>query len=340
MAEYAGGCAMTATHLQIAVRAWATTNQPRRRASQNTSPKWPDTVLLLDCETTTDETQRLTFGFYRLCAWTDTYDLTCAEEGIFSGDDLAHLDAPGLAVLRQYAATHQQDTHGAPPKPLTVRTRREFVEGVFYSEAYSTRSMVVGFNLPFDLSRLAVRWGNARGRNAGGISLTLFERWDAVAGKYIENKYRPRLVIVSLDSKRALIRFTRTGKIDPDDMIPEGSADNVPVIGYRFRGRFLDLKTLIFALTDKAHSLRSACKSLNAATLKGDAGAHGVITPQYIDYARQDVAATQALLVAARREFDRHDDIDLLPDQAYSPAALPKAYLRAMGITPLLERDP
>ena len=38
-------------------------------------------------------------------------------------------------------------------------------------------------------------------------------------------------------------------------------------------------------------------------------------------------------------EFDLHP-IDLEPERAYSPASLSKAYLAAMGITPLLERHP
>jgi hypothetical protein len=330
---------MTASHVQIALRAWAVKDETSRTGSANRSapPKWPDTVLVFDTETTVDETQRLMFGWYRLCAWTPNADLECVEEGIFQGDDLTQRDPRGYAVLRQYVTTHQQDTAGLRQRPLTLRTRRDFVERIFYNEAYKTHSMIVGFNLPFDLSRIAVRAANARRRGGSGFSFTLFERWDRDVGRYIENEFRPRLVIMSIDSKRALIRFT-TGKADPDDMIPEGSTDGRPVKGHRHPGRFLDLKTLVFALTDRPHTLESACKSLNATELKSYTGKHGVITPEYVDYARQDVKATQALLVAARREFDRHP-IDLLPDRALSPAALPKAYLRQLGITPILERE-
>jgi hypothetical protein len=198
--------------------------------------------------------------------------------------------------------------------------------------------MVVGFNLPFDLSRLAVRVSAGRGRNAGGFSFTLFERPEPASGELIEAKFRPRVVIQSQDAKRAFIRFTRTAKADPDDTIPEGSTDGLPLKSYRFEGRFLDLKTLAFALTDRAHSLRSACEAFGAEIGKGETDQHGVITPDYLDYARRDVKATQSLLVKLRQEFDRHP-VDLLPDRAYSPAALAKAYLRAMGITSLLERE-
>ena len=58
---------------------------------------------------------------------------------------------------------------------------------------------------------------------------------------------------------------------------------------------------------------------------------HGRITPDYIEYNRRDVLATQELLVAARREFDAHP-IALNPCSAYSPASIAKGYLRALGV--------
>jgi hypothetical protein len=328
---------MTASPLQIAVRAWTTTGKEQQRRSPDQSRKWPNTVMIFDTETTVDETQRLLFGFYRLCQWADEGSIECTEENIFCGTNLRQLDPAGYAVLQRYARANRQDTVHAVPLPLGVLSRRDFVDKVFYTEACTTRSMVVGFNLPFDLSRLAVRASNARAPNSGGFSFTLFQRWDRETRRFIENTHRPHLIIVSLDSKRAFMHFAGASKVHPDDRIPEGSTDNTPVKGYRYRGRFLDLKTLIFALTDKAHSLRSACKAFDAAELKGHAEEHGKITPEYVEYARQDVKATQALLVAARREFDRHP-IDLRPDRALSPASIAKAYLGSMGITPLAER--
>jgi hypothetical protein len=329
---------MIPTPVQIAVRAWTTTGQERWRRPPNDGPIWPDTVLIFDTETTVDETQRLLFGFYRLCQWTDDGTLTCAEESIFCGSNLRQRDPTGYAVLQRFARQHLQDTVDRIARPIAVRSRHDFVDNIFYSEAYDTRSLVVGFNLPFDLSRLAVRAGIARRHNAGGFSLSLFQRWDRATRRYVENTYRPHLIVISLDSKRAMMHFSGTTKVDPDDPSREGSADNVPPKGSRYRGRFLDLKTLVFALTDKSHSLESACKTFSAAELKRPVAEHGKITPEYVEYARQDVKATQALLVKVRHEFDRNP-IDLWPDRAYSPASIAKAYLAAMGITPLLGRE-
>ena len=56
-------------------------------------------------------------------------------------------------------------------------------------------AQIVGFNLPFDLSRLAIRHASARRGMKGGFSVTLSENWPAVAVKH-------------LSQRSALIRFT------------------------------------------------------------------------------------------------------------------------------------
>ncbi len=75
------------------------------------------------------------------------------------------------------------------------------------------------------------------------------------------NKYRPRVAIKHIDSKRALKGFTGARDPDPVDLIPEGSETGEPEDDCKFRGHFLDLRTLAFVLTDRGHSLESACKT-------------------------------------------------------------------------------
>lgn len=143
----------------------------------------------------------------------------------------------------------------------------------------------------------------------------------------------------SLDSKRSFIGFTKPAPVDREDQIPEDSDDGAPDARYTFRGHFLDLKTLAFGLTNESHSLASACKAFGVEHAKETAHSHGRITPEYIDYNRRDVLATQELLEKLRPEFDQHP-IDLDPCKAYSPASVAKAYLRAMGVTlPTIEFD-
>jgi hypothetical protein len=125
--------------------------------------------------------------------------------------------------------------------------------------------------------------------------------------------------------------FKGTFDADPVDLIPEGSESGEPEDDYKFRGHFLDLRTLPFVLTDKGHTLASACKAFGVEQGKGSADRHGVVTPEYIDYNRQDVAATAALAFKLLDEYDRFG-VDLQETQAYSPASLGKAHLRKMGI--------
>ena len=122
------------------------------------------------------------------------------------------------------------------------------------------------------------------------------------------------------------------------DLIPEGSPTGEPQKGEKFRGHFLDLRTLGFVLTDRGHSLASACKAFGVEQEKLTVERHGVNTPEYIDYNRRDVEATAELAYKLLQEYDRFD-VDLQETQAYSPASLGKAHLRKMGIAPILEQQ-
>ncbi len=86
-------------------------------------------------------------------------------------------------------------------------TAQEFVEEVFFGKAYTTRSLIVGFNLPFDLSRLAIGHDSARPWSPpkkkrpdarldttmhGGFSLKLSEdrRWPRVQVRHLPRTSR------------------------------------------------------------------------------------------------------------------------------------------------------
>lgn len=296
-------------------------NRTRIRLSQ------PETMLVIDTETTTDATQRLLFGSYRFID-----QGRCAEEGLFYPDDLA---PDQLSILRDYVRTHTAMT--VRRKSLKLISLREFLR-TFFKAAYKTRSLVVGFNLPFDLSRLGFDASAARREFGGGFSLEIWSRTDD-AGLETSDPHRPRIVVKHLDSKRALIGFRGRMSPDTDDLIPDDSPDGKPQRGYRFRGHFLDLRTLAFALTDRGHSLKSACETFGVERGKLEVSEHGRITEGYIDYNRRDVEATVALAEILLKEYDLHP-IFLQETKAFSPASIGKGYLRQMGITPILQRQP
>ena len=323
-------------YLPIAVRGYMaplpSTRAPAPAPDPDARPAPAGPVLIIDTETLTDTTQALQFGVWRFCRQHPDGRLITVEEGILYADELPDRDPAGLATLRAYARAHHRDTsartESASPRSrpqLQLLSRRAFVNTVLWPAAARARATVVGFNLPFDLSRLAVHAAEARGGNAGGFS---FQLWD-YQGK--NHQYRPWITIRSLDSKRARIAFTRVGNDDDGDLTERD--------GTAFRGNFLDLRTLAFALTNDSHSLASACATFGVTDTKSTTTEHGQITDDYIDYCRQDVRATAGLYEKLIAAYQQHP-IALEPTKAYSPASIAKAYLRAMNIRPPLEKNP
>jgi hypothetical protein len=197
--------------------------------------------------------------------------------------------------------------------------------------------LIIGFNLPYDLSRIAIHAANARGRFFGGFSLAYSSYIDKQRMEELD-PHVARIAIKHINSKSALKAFTATHNPDTVDLIPEGSETGEPEKGYIFRGHFLDLRTLAFSLTDKSYTLEGACKAFGVINGKRKVSVHGQITEEYIDYNRQDVRATSELAFKLLEEYDKHP-IDLQPTKAYSPASIGKAHWRAMGIPSILERQ-
>ncbi|MFI5399197.1 MAG: hypothetical protein ACHQ9S_27005, partial [Candidatus Binatia bacterium] len=309
---------MTST-LPIAVRAHIVPplRPPWKKTAKEPPPRWGSAVLVFDTETSIDASQQLLFGSYRLAEWNPDGTLRTTEEGLFYSDDLPTRDPAGFEVLKAYARTERQDLTGAILPRLKLISRARFVDDVLWPAAQA-RALIVGFNLPFDLSRLALRGGMARRPHGwkfdlyeGGFSLALWPK-----------EQHPRLCIHHVASTLTWIGFRRERY--------HGSA---------FTGLFLDLSVLVRALTDKKYSLKRACEEFAVEHGKSETEEHGIITPDYLSYNRRDTQATLELLEKVRAEFDRHP-IDLPPTRAFSAASIAKAYLRAAGITPLRTREP
>ena len=329
-------------HLQVALRPWAppTSWEPnhapiRTSRAAGIGRRYRQTpraqlTLVFDTETTTDATQRMIVGSWRL--YRDLpgreHPSFLVEEGIVIPDELEHLDPDAYLRMRDYVRTHRADSTRAAYRDLSLLTRSQFVERLLWRRAYKQRALVVGFNLPFDLTRLAVGVGEAKGWFHGGFSLPL----STYRGG--ENRYRPRILVRMIDSKRAEISFSRPAGIDLADQVPDDSLDGHPDRKWSFRGRFLDLRTLAFALTNTGHSLESASKAFGAPYEKRVVE-HGTVTAELIDYCREDVAATAALCRSALAEYRRHP-IKREATKARSPASIAKGYLEEMGLLPPL----
>lgn len=143
-----------------------------------------DWTLIFDCETTIDACQRLRFG---------TYQVRKAGEvryhGIFYDPDA--ISEIELINLRNYANRNSS----------SLLTHTEFVDKIFFRIGYELRATIVGFNLPFDIARIAIRDNPAKGSMRGGFSFTL-------SSKY----WLPRVRIKHLSGKAAFMQFAASPK--------------------------------------------------------------------------------------------------------------------------------
>jgi len=297
---------------QIAVRAYTMrpsekNEQPRPsgKGAETKLKPYGKRVMVLDTETTTDFTQNLLFGQAIIVEGSRQAQI----DGILVGKYLFYdeqLPQEDLTTLQQYAEKRR----------VKFLTRQQFVEQVFLPEVWELGTLCVGFNLPFDLSRIA---DNCKTHIKGRYKE--YFTFELIPGDI----YSPQLAIRSLDSKKAFIELTRPAK----------TIDRMPP----FKGNFLDLRTLVFALTNESRSLDSSCELFKVGQGKQKAEKHGQITPEYIDYNRQDVMITWELYKKLRGEYGKHP-LPLSPSRAYSPASIGKAYMKEMGIRPLLVKQP
>lgn len=250
------------------------------------SPKWPRHCLIFDTETTLDPAQTLTFGVFRRCKLVGSKYL-CVKEGIFYGDDVSKLE---LQLLQRYKNNpHMLSAAEYFPAEteLSLTSRAAFVRDVFWSSV-RRGELIVSFNSPFDLSRLAIK--SNPGKKGNTWSLALSSIWkNPKTGRVTPNPQIPRIVIEAQNSKMAFIKL---GSILHQEEWPH-------------EGRCLDMRTLGWALRNQSFNLNGACKAFKVKGKKQHKPS-GKITPEEIEYCREDVAATHRILNAMMMEFNRN----------------------------------
>ena len=231
--------------------------------------RWPSSarVLVFDCETTTHPGQALRFGAYQL---RNAGELV--EGGVFY--DPEGVDSGGLDLLTRYAAENR----------LVLWTRQSFVDDVFFGLAWQLRATIVGFNLPFDISRLALAHGTARtplDGEGGGMR-------GAFTFRLSDQKIYPNVRIKHMSRAAALISFAATMR-QPDGRGHRSRGMHTPTR----RGHFLDVKTLATALFSRSFTLGSLSRFLQVPSPKLDFDEFdGQITDDMVRYAVRDVQAT------------------------------------------------
>jgi DNA polymerase type B, organellar and viral len=279
----------------------------RRRSFQPTPPsEW---TLVFDTETTVDAAQRLRIGAYQFRKG-DELD----EAGLFY--DPAALSEAELEITKRFAGDDG----------LTLRTVAEFVDDVLFDRAYDLRASIVGFNLPFDISRLATDHGSARGKAMrGGFTFKLSQR-----------RWRPAIQIRHLNAHASLMQFTHPPKWRD---APGQRKRKTPK--RERRGSFIDLKTIAAALLSRSFNLASLADFLKTPTRKTESGGHGQrLSEKCLRYAVHDVQVTLECYQALRDRYALHALEETLMGKILSEASLGKAYLKQMGVRPFREVQP
>jgi hypothetical protein len=271
-AEYGG---LSTDSLAILLRGFVTDINAKPAGPSNWKPPPSSTwTLVFDTETTTDPSQRLRFGCYQL-----RKGQALDEAGLFF--DPEALSEAEQRTLEAFAAANR----------LRCMTTALFVEDVFFRRGYELRATIVGFNLPFDISRLALGWAPARGKMRRGFSFKLSEKW-----------WRPRVRVKHLSGRAALIQFTSPTKRNDN---PRDRREGRRVTR---RGSFVDIRTIAGALLSRPFSLDGLAQHLKTETQKVKTDEHGgVLSYQYLSYAVTDVQATWECYLALSERFREHD---------------------------------
>ena len=130
---------------------------------------------MFDTETSVDPSQRLIFGNYVFGVYEDGRFIPC-QEGLFFADDLPTTDPDGYRLLKDYVRSHKPRIEpgyvgtAVVDEQLRLMPRSRFMTRLFYEAAAGAHLddgevpvTIIGFNLPFDMARIAHQVGEARG---------------------------------------------------------------------------------------------------------------------------------------------------------------------------------
>lgn len=298
-------------HTPIYLRAYTEKPRGKHSAARSDKPRrtrFPRYQIIFDCETRTDATQTLRFGVFQV-----REHGRLLKSGLFFQP--GELAASELELMRAYADDHE----------MTFGPVDEFREMILLKIGYRARAAIIGFNLPFDISRVARSHSPARGAGMrGGFTFSMST-----------SSFEPNFRVRHLSASAALMDFSNPeGQLTPRGMRKKGMKVS------HHRGHFIDIKTTATSLTSRKHSLKSLAEFLKVPTQKLAADEHGgPLTEAYLDYACTDVQTTWECFSALKVMYDSHG-LATPFEKVLSEASIGKAYLKQMGIAPLLSSQP
>jgi hypothetical protein len=290
----------------IAVRAYIEREPKPTTAKSNfrfrPAPLEPSALTLtFDTETHVDAAQHLRFGTYQMRDG-DSLD----EEGLFFDDTT--LPNSDQGNLRQYGAKHE----------LIVRPLDDFIASIFYGFAYDLGATIVGFNLPFDISRIALGHSPAKSHfMKGGFSFVL-----------TDDPRRGRVQVKPLSGTASVIRVAAPAYRPVMKRFNEAPASE---------GHFVDVRTLAAALTNRSFSLKTLAEFLRTKHRKLDSRVvAGPISVAMIRYALRDTQVTWECFRELNKRYLTHGLTGTPVHRIYSVASVGKAYFKQMGVKPWL----
>jgi hypothetical protein len=305
--------------VEIAVRAYAvaqpkpasktaTQDQPTRRRRQVKAVPPSRWTLTFDTEFRVDAAQQLTVGTYQV---REAGELR--EAGFFY--DPATLSDAERSALYAHALS----------VGVEVRDVGDFVEAVFFPVLLDLDGTCIGFNLPLDLSRLAIHHDVAHSPSMrGGFTFQLSN-----------DPYRPWLQVRHLNSHEAFIRFAT-----PAHQRTSRSMRRRNIHLPASPGHFVDVHSLAVTLLEHKGDLRTLAELLGTPTQKSTVETYeGPITGAFLAYAAGDVEVTWECYAELARRYAALG-LPTAIDLIYSAASIGKAHLDAMGISPWRDLQP
>jgi hypothetical protein len=257
--------------------------------------------VVFDCETSVEPTQQLRVGFFQV-----RENSKLNRSGIFHPKAISESDK---TCIGHYARSHN----------LEILTVADFRVDILLKYGYTRHATIVGFNLPFDISRVALHHGVARRDKRGGYSFLL-----------TRNSDDPRIRVKHLNPRAAMIDFSKPGEQDA----PRGERKRKLKVD-TYRGHFVDIKTLAAALLSRRFKLRSLAAFLRTPTQKLELAQYGEVSEASLDYGWADVQVTWECYQELSRRYAEHRQSRAV-SKILSEATIGKAYLQEMGIEPFL----
>jgi hypothetical protein len=282
----------SADPLPVVVRAYLPTGRPRIQGTEDLEPSsWS---LCFDCETTEDVFHSLRFGAFQVRKGDQV-----KEAGLFYEPEV--LGAEELEVLHKVARE----------SGVEVFARLEFVDEIFLKYVYDLTGICIGFNLPFDISRIA------HGHVASSTG-------DAFTFELSETRPKLRLRVEHRGASASHIGFVKTGSRHASD----------------HRGLFVDVADLGRAMTGTHHSLKSLAQVLGTEHRKRPTVHGTALTHEYVAYCINDVQVTWDCYAKLRDRYRSYGLASTPITRIASEAGIGKAALHEMGIRPWREVQP